>query len=296
MGWLQLTLATDRARAPLIETVLTLAEAQAVTLADAGDEQQLEPPPGTTPLWSQVLVTGLFPNDAEALARAQQAARSLADQIVGEPRFEHLEDRAWERAWLDDFAPQRFGRRLWVCPHGQAPDVADAVVVELDAGLAFGTGHHPTTALCLRWLDGADLAGKRIIDYGCGSGILAIAALRLGAAAAVAIDHDPQALEATRSNARDCGLTDCLTVCAPEEHPSPFGDVLLANILAGPLLSLAPAFADLLRPGGDLILSGLLSSQVGTVASAYRRWFDLDAPEAEEDWALIHGLRRSSCP
>src|SRR5690606_26158458 len=193
----------------------------------------------------------------------------------------------------------RFGRRLWVCPGGQRPAAAEiaaagdsAVIVELDPGLACGTGTHPTTALCLEWLDGADLAGARVIDYGCGSGILAIAALKLGAAHATAVDIDPQALIATRENAERNGVASRLSVqldCAPLAGGV---DVLLANILAGPLESLAPRFAELVRGGGALVLSGVLSSQFATVASSYAPWFDISPATLREDWARLEGVRR----
>jgi ribosomal protein L11 methyltransferase len=296
MGWLQVTFAADRKRAPLIETALDVAEALAVTLTDAGNEPQWEPPPSATPLWSEVLITGLFPGDEEARARAEQLAKSLAGHIVGEPRFEYVEDRPWERAWLDDLEPKRFGRRLWVCPTGQAPAVGDAVVVELDPGLAFGTGHHPTTALCLRWLDGAELRGKTVVDYGCGSGILAIAALRLGAVRAVAVDHDPQALDAAAANAAENGVSDRLHVCAPEVGTRPPADVLVANILATPLIQLARRFSASVRPGGDIVLSGILTAQTKAVSNAYAPWFDLETPRTEADWVLLYGHRKPSCP
>jgi ribosomal protein L11 methyltransferase len=296
MAWLQLTFATDRVRAPLIETALGIADALAITLTDGGDEAQLEPPPGTTPLWSEVLVTGLFPGDSHSRTRAERLAESLAGQCDLEPRIEYLEDRPWERAWMDDFAPRQFGRRLWVCPTDETLHLQKAVVVRLDPGLAFGTGHHATTALCLRWLDGAELAGKQVIDYGCGSGILAIAALRLGAERAVAIDHDPQALEATSANALENGVGDRLVVSSPEARPREPADVLVANILAAPLIELAPRFAALVRPAGDLVLSGILEEQVDAVAAVYASAFELEAPWSEDGWALLSGRRRPLCP
>jgi ribosomal protein L11 methyltransferase len=191
-----------------------------------------------------------------------------------------------------DFAPTPFGRRLWVCPKGQAAGAADAVAVELDPGLAFGTGRHPTTALCLRWLDGADLIGKTVIDFGCGSGILAICALRLGASRAVAVDRDPQALEATRANARDNGVAERLLACPPGSMPQEPADLLVANILAEPLVELAPRFAALSRPRGAIALSGILCGQSARIQAAYRPWFELDTPRTEEEWVLLTGRRR----
>ncbi|NCA87563.1 MAG: 50S ribosomal protein L11 methyltransferase [Gammaproteobacteria bacterium] len=295
MPWLQLTLITDRERAPLLEAALENAGALAVTLGDAGDEPQLEPPLGTTPLWGQTLVTALFAADPASRQTAETLATTLTDLQTGPPRWEAIADQAWEHTWRDDFAPTRFGERLWVCPRGQRPpsEQPDAVLIELDPGLAFGTGHHPTTALCLRWLDGTPLVGARLIDYGCGSGILAIAALKLGAAEALAVDHDPQALEATHANAAENGVTGRLRMLAPQELPVEQVDCLVANILAGPLIELAPRLAAMVRPGGRLALSGLLADQTPTVAAAYAPWFELEPPVSEEEWTLLSGRRRS---
>jgi ribosomal protein L11 methyltransferase len=291
MAWLQITLTTRREHAPLIEAALENAGALAVTLGDAGDEPQLEPPPGATPLWSELEITALFEDDPRSRSVAERLAETLAGVLAAPPRLKRLEDQAWERVWLDAFAPMRFGRRLWVCPRGQAPGADDAVVVTLDPGLAFGTGHHPTTALCLRWLDAAEVAGARVIDYGCGSGILAIAALRLGAARAVAVDHDPQALEATAANSAENAVAEHLLVCAPEDLPTETAELVLSNILAGPLVELAPRLTALVRPGGRIALSGILRDQVSAVVAAYGADFALDPPVIEDDWVLISGRR-----
>jgi len=273
---------------------MTGAGAMAVTLGDAGDEPQLEPPPGATPLWTQVRLTALFPDDPEAHPRLWELSRSLAARSGTEPHFERMEDQVWERVWMDDLAPLRFGERLWIAPRGQSVSAPGSVVVELDPGLAFGTGHHPTTALCLRWLDGSDVEGKRVLDYGCGSGILAIAALRLGAARAVAVDHDPQALEATRANAEQNAVADRLLACLPadamSDEPS---DLLIANILAGPLVELAPRLAELTRPGGSIALSGILRDQTAQIQDAYEPWLELSEPQTEDDWVLLSGRRRT---
>lgn len=292
MPWLQLTFNTDREGAPLLEAALENAGALAVTLVDAADESRFEPAPGAMPLWSRMRVTALFPDEAQAAERAHRLAGSLADRLATPPSVKRLDDRHWERAWLDGFSATRFGKRLWICPRGHAAGDANAVVVELDPGLAFGTGHHPTTALCLRWLDGADLRGRRLIDYGCGSGILAIAALRLGAAQAIAVDHDPQALEATRANAHENRVSDRLLVRAAVDPRRFVTDFLVANILARPLVRLAPELASFLRPGGHIALSGILRDQAEQVSTAYRAWFDLDEPRTEDDWVLLSGRRR----
>jgi ribosomal protein L11 methyltransferase len=194
---------------------------------------------------------------------------------------------------MDRFQPMRFGRRLWIYPSNvEPPDEGEAVVVRLDPGLAFGTGTHPTTALCLEWLDGLDLAGRTVIDYGCGSGVLAIAALKLGARHVIGVDNDPQALAASRDNAERNGVAAQLDLCAPEAFPARPADALVANILAGPLHDLAPRFAECVRPGGEIALSGILRGQEDALLERYEEWFDALAVEAREDWIRISGRRR----
>lgn len=297
MSWLQLSIEVSKPDAERITAFLEGSAALSVTLADAADEPQLEPGPGETPLWSQVKISALFDADPESEALVGRLVDTLSREHgsgrVSEPRIERIEDQVWERVWLDTFKPTRFGRRLWVCPHGQEPDdpeaVREAVVVALDPGLAFGTGHHPTTSLCLGWLDGTDLDGKTVLDYGCGSGILAIAALRLGAAWAIAVDHDPQALEATRDNALANGVADRLAIYGPDEAPELQVDVAIANILAGPLIALAPRLVASLRPGGVLAVSGVLANQAGAVRAAYAERIALATTRQLEDWVLIGG-------
>src|SRR5688572_12422125 len=264
----------------------------AVSLADAGDEPLLEPAPGETPLWQAVRLRALY----EASVNPTVTAATLAI-VLGLPpeaiAVEHLEDRVWEREWLKDFRPMRFGRRLWVAPAGQRPDGHAPVILELDPGLAFGTGTHATTALCLEWLDGRIRGGERVLDYGCGSGILGLAALKLGARAALAFDIDPQALTATRENAAKNELASRVDVAERMKAVTGAFDVVLANILAGPLVELAPRLARLARPGGEIVLAGLLTSQAAEVAQAYEPWFDI-GPKAERDgWTLLAGRRRA---
>jgi ribosomal protein L11 methyltransferase len=274
------------------EDACTRLGALSVSLADAGDEPLLEPGPGETPLWRAVRVAALFP----AAVDPRMAAATL-EAVLGRPpgsiAIEFVEDRAWEREWLANFRPMRFGRRLCVAPVGQRPDEPGLVVLELDPGLAFGTGTHATTALCLEWLDGHLAGGERVLDYGCGSGILALAALKLGAATAVAWDIDPQALLATRGNAAATGLAQRVAVAEREgEVTGPF-DVTLANILAGPLVGLAPRLAGATRADGRLVLAGMLDGQADEVAQAYRPWFDIGPAAAREGWTLLAGRRRA---
>lgn len=279
------------------EDLLLAAGALSITLQDAADTPVLEPAPGTTPLWPQVRISALFAADIDLQPLLQQLQAQLPERA---PRLqaERLPERVWEREWLKDFKPLKFGRRLWVCPADQRPDpqsqsAADCYI-DLDPGLAFGTGTHATTALCLEWLDGAELAGRHIVDYGCGSGILAIAALKLGAASAVAVDIDPQALLATTDNARRNCVAERLTVVAAPPVPSVVCDVLLANILAGPLESLAAELATLVRPHGHVVLSGLLAHQAATVAMRYHPWFDIGPVTLREDWTRLDGVKRAS--
>jgi len=288
VSWLQLHLTVDKARAAEAEALMEELGALSVTLTDAEDEPMLEPPPGETPVWTRTRVTGLFPDDTETTALRRQLESTLGAEVFLEP----LEDQPWERTWLDHFRPMRFGDRLWICPSGQEVEAEEAVVVELDPGLAFGTGTHPTTALCLQWLDGAALEGRRVVDYGCGSGILGIAALKLGAAEVIAVDHDPQALAATRENARRNGVVERLRTLAPDE-PLPGGaDLLLANILANVLVELAPTLAPLLPAGGELVLSGILEEQAGEVARAYAPRFEFAPWSSLEGWVRLDGVKR----
>lgn len=292
MNWLQLVIELGRAELPGAEDACIALGAIALSLADAGDEPLLEPPPGATPLWREIRLRALFNETAEpGLLSATLAA------VLGLPataiRIERVADRAWEREWLKDFRPMRFGQRLWVCPAGQRPEPADAIVLELDPGLAFGTGTHATTALCLEWLDEQAPGGTRVLDYGCGSGILALAALRLGATAATAFDIDPQALLATRENATKNGLSERIAILGEADAIKGAFDVVLANILAGPLIALAPYLAAHCRPGGVLALAGLLEDQAAEVAEAYRPWFDIETAARREGWTLLAGCRRA---
>ncbi|MCG8426424.1 MAG: 50S ribosomal protein L11 methyltransferase [Chromatiales bacterium] len=294
MSWLQLHLTVDKERAPLIELVFENLGALSVTLGDAEDDPQLEPKPGESPLWQQTRVTGLFAGDSDADELRNAINQALNEDVSRHLQLEILQDQAWERAWMDAFHPMQFGKRLWICPTGQQVSADNAVIVDLDPGLAFGTGTHPTTALCLSWLDNQSLAGKTVIDFGCGSGILAVAALLLGAESAIAIDHDPQALEATLANAQKNGVEDRLIIHDSEQPPEQPCDILLANILASTLVDLEPLLASLTKPGGEIALSGILHNQTLDVLNAYQGDFKILQTERLEEWMLIAGQRLSS--
>ena len=291
MSWLQLSLDTSETEAPLLELVFENLGALSVTLGDAGDQPLLETPPESEQLWRHTRVTALFEGEQNPRQLQDALATALSEPLMAKLRWERIEDRIWERVWLEHFKPMSFGRRLWVCSAGETVEQADSVVIQLDPGLAFGTGTHPTTALCLEWLDSLALEGKTLIDYGCGSGILAIAALKLGAASVIAIDHDHQALQASRDNAEKNGVAERLTTCLPEDAPAQPADLLVANILAGPLIDLAPRIAGLIRPDGCFALSGILAEQAQEVAAHYQPFARLSPVRQREEWILISGAK-----
>lgn len=292
MPWLQLHLPVAKADAEQLENALDELGAAAVTLTDAADEPLFEPPPGATPLWQETVISALFdPSlDADELLASVRAFSGLA---LVEYKAELLADQVWERAWMNDFKPMRFGERLWIVPSNCAPEDDQAINLKLDPGLAFGTGTHETTALCLNWIDAARLDGKQVLDFGCGSGILAIAALLCGAKDAVGTDIDPQALLASADNAANNGVDDRLALYLPEDLPKTQVDVLLANILATPLIELCAHLASLCRPGADLVLSGILANQADAVLDAYAPWFDMQPPVQRGDWVRLTGSRKS---
>jgi ribosomal protein L11 methyltransferase len=296
MPWLQVSITAEREQAPLLELLLENLGAVSVTLGDAADHPILEPSPGEQPLWPQTRVSALFEGARNAKQLNAKLQASLPAEMARNLTLERVEDRIWERVWMEDFHPMRFGHRLWVCPQGMPPEAADAVTLELDPGLAFGTGTHPTTGLCLEWLDGADLRDLAVIDYGCGSGILAIAALLLGASGAIAVDHDPQALLATRENALRNRVEQRLSVCPPSQMPDTQAQVLLANILAYPLIELCTTLAERVAPDGRIVLSGILSEQAHAVTQAYHPYFDMHSPVTRDGWVRLEGVRRSPRP
>jgi ribosomal protein L11 methyltransferase len=280
-----------------VEAALIEAGASSITFTDRADEPILEPKPGEIRLWSDTLVRALFQGTSDsaraALINLQQLSAALGAHVTETARIRPVEDQVWERAWLKDWKSMRFGRRLWVVPStGERPQDPDAVVVRLDPGLAFGTGTHPTTALCLQILDSLPVQGRGVIDYGCGSGILGIAALKLGAAQVVAVDIDEQALLATRENAIRNQVADRVTVqnIQPPLRPA---YCVMANILAGPLVELAPLLTPACEPGGYLLLSGLLKQQAYEVKAAYAAGFDMVQVTERDDWCCIYARRAS---
>ena len=269
--------------------------ASSVTFVDADDSDAapvLEPAPGEFRLWPCARIRALFAPDTGRSAVVDALSRTLGlEPALLQTR--EIADRAWEREWLRDFHAMRFGRRLWVCPHHERVEDPDAAVVMMDPGLAFGTGTHPTTALCLEWLDAHPPPGGEVVDFGCGSGVLALAALRLGARSASCFDIDSQALIATRDNASANGLSDRVRLHDRAEAIPQGADLLLANILSGPLIELAPCFADILRPSGALVLSGLMEREVPEVTRAYEAWFDMGTFGARESWVCLWGRRNT---
>ncbi|MFM2484881.1 50S ribosomal protein L11 methyltransferase [Celerinatantimonas yamalensis] len=291
MPWIQLKINATQSTAEPIGDLLMDLGAQAVTFLDRHDIPVFEPKPGETLLWGDTDVQGLFPADTDM----QPVLTILKDaQLINAHnyRFDPLEDKDWEREWMKNFKPMRFGERLWICPSWLPIPEPDAVNVMLDPGLAFGTGTHPTTALCLEWLEGLDLRNKTVVDFGCGSGILAIAALKLGAKRVVGIDIDPQALQASHDNAQRNHVDDKLELYLPQNQPSDFkADVVVANILAGPLKELCDVICGYVDDNGSLALSGILNEQSEAVSDVYRTKIDLDPVTSREDWCRISGKR-----
>ena len=275
-----------------IEAVLLRNGALSVTLTDAGDDPVLEPAPGETPLWNETRISALLDADADIPALKDDLRHSLDLVELPPNQVETIADRAWEREWLKDFGPMRFGERLWIVPGDAESPGNDAVVVRLDPGLAFGTGTHPTTALCLEWLDGLDVSGKTVLDFGCGSGVLSVAACKLGAIFVEGIDIDLQAVTASRQNALHNDVGDRFRAgTARQDDQSPF-DIVIANILAGTLIDYSETLRDAVKSGGKLALSGVLSEQVNAVRDAFHEWFDFEPPAIKDNWARLTGTKR----
>lgn len=293
MSWQQLICQTTADFQDEIVEQMETAGAVSITWQDAEDDPILEPKPGEMRLWDNLVVTALYKADADLTPLLLRLESRKADWQIHALRLETLEDQPWERAWMDSFQPMCFGQRLWIYPSWHDIPQDDSVKLLLDPGLAFGTGTHPTTALCLEWLDSADLHGKEVLDYGCGSGILAIAALKLGARHADATDIDPQALQASKDNAERNGINpQALHTCYPDELPVKTYDVVMANILSGPLVELASKLLAMLKPGGKLVLSGILAEQRPAIQVAYSQSLHDMAIEQKEDWIRFTGTGR----
>ena len=292
MTWHQISVITTEDLAPRLADFFDKLGAVSVTYMDAEDEPVYEPAIGETKIWSNTEVIALYELDAEPeLIKNQVYATFKAEQLHNY-RHEIIEDQEWERAWMEFYKPMKFADKLWVCPTDQEQYESGTVCLTLDPGLAFGTGTHPTTALCLEWLASHDLAGKTVIDYGCGSGILAVAAILLDAKEAHAVDIDPQAITATLSNALKNRVQDKISCYLPEQFTPFQADVVLANILAKPLIEMAEQISNLVASGSHLVLSGILHEQAESVMNAYRQYIIFEAPVQQEDWIRLEGIKR----
>jgi len=292
VAWQQFEMLLELLRPARVEELFLNHGAHSITLTDAADDPVLEPLPGETPLWRQTRIAGLFPDNTDLALLRAELLREFDLKSLPQHTITNLEEREWEREWLRDFRPMQFGQRLMVSPAGFEIDVPDAVVVRLEPGLAFGTGTHATTALCLTWLDGLDLRGLRVLDYGCGSGILSIAALMLGARSADAYDIDPQAISATAMNAEQNGVGDRLNPTLDTTRLNTGYDVVIANILAGPLTEHSGSICTRIAPSGRLALSGILEPQAEAVVAAYSPWIDFEPVATSDGWIRLSGIRK----
>lgn len=292
MPWIQLRLSADEETAEKYSDWLSACGAQAVTFIDAKDTPIYEPLPGDEVIyWNNTVVMGLYDasHDMDKVLNYLKAIHP--DKAKMAYKLEQLEDKDWEREWMDNFHPMKFGQRLWICPSWRDVPDPSAVNVMLDPGLAFGTGTHPTTALCLTWLDGLDLVGKTVVDFGCGSGILSLAALKLGAKKVIGIDIDPQALQASLENAKRNQCEDRLELFLPKDQPEFKADVVVANILAGPLRELAPVIIEYVASNGVLALSGVLEDQAQELQTIYGEFCQMDPFIIQDEWVRLSGVR-----
>lgn len=297
MSWIQAYVETQKQQVEMVEALLLNAGALSITLADNADEPILEPELGTTPIWQHTRLIGLFAQgtNKQELENNLELDFSSLFQNSEKPKFHvaELEDKNWLNVWMDDYHPIQFGSRLWVCPSWSTPPDKNAINLKLDPGLAFGTGTHPTTALCLSHLDENIQGGESVLDFGCGSGILGIAAVLLGANSFCGIDIDPQAIQASQDNAKRNQLAqNQYSLSLPEQAKTQQYDCVIANILAAPLTELAPTLANYCKPGGRILLSGLLESQAEDMLRTYEQWFELAPPKQLKEWILITGTKR----
>ncbi|MDC0220575.1 50S ribosomal protein L11 methyltransferase [Gammaproteobacteria bacterium] len=292
--WQQLKIQLHSEDASYFEQILFDSDAISISYLDAEDQPVFQEEPGSTPLWDNTFLLCLFNTKTDLgslLNKLRCNTKVLNNKTLN---IELIEDQDWERSWMKDFEPIQFGEKLWICPSWLSPPEPNAVNIKLDPGLAFGTGNHATTSLCLRWLDQADVRGSEVIDYGCGSGVLSIASALLGAVKVHSVDNDPQAISATIDNSRRNKVPgDVLTTYLPEAVPPVHADILIANILERPLIDLSEKFAELVKKGGYIALSGLLEEQIPSLLSCYDRWFDMGAPQVEQGWVLLCGTRKS---
>ncbi|MEO8673113.1 MAG: 50S ribosomal protein L11 methyltransferase [Tahibacter sp.] len=293
MPWIELSLTLHSDQQETIEAALEDLGALSITLLDAEDHPIFEPGPGETPVWPTIKLAALFDVACDRVGLVHALTELVPEIAPDQLSFRDVADEDWVRAWMDTFQPMQFGRRLWIYPWNIEPPLDDpnAVIVRLDPGLAFGTGTHPTTALCLEWLDSLDLAGRTLVDYGCGSGVLAIAALKLGATHVIGVDNDPQALQASLDNAERNGVADRLELLLPDAYVAKPQDVLVANILAGPLAELAPVFAQSAKTLAPFAISGILAGQDAELLPRYATWFNDLQVSQREDWVRISGIR-----
>ena len=289
MAWLQISVEVSGDQVEVFSEAFNTIGALSVTVLDAGDEPLLEPAPGATPLWSNTRVVALF-DTAQDAAVLKKQLQNILEAPVPDLLVESLADRDWSSTWRDTFGMMQFGTRLWVCPVGESPPDPEAIVVHMDPGMAFGTGTHTTTALCLEWLEAHPPVNRSVIDYGCGSGILAVAVRKLGAAGVIAVDIDPQALLATQENARRNGCE--IEVLHPEALGQGPADLVVANILANPLIEFAKDLSRHVHAGGQLVMTGILAEQAEAVMAAYVDWFVFAAPVYREEWVLLEGLKQ----
>lgn len=292
MSWLQISLCTTSKTAQILGDLLCEAGAMTVSMQSGNNEEIYEPPPDVTVLWDSTRVTGLFDMKTDVKQVLEFLRTSLQVSSLPPYYIERMENQDWQEKWMDTIQPLSFGNRLWIFPTWLASSPQTGIHIILDPGLAFGTGSHPTTALCLEWLDQQDITGWEVIDYGCGSGILSIAAAKLGASHIWSLDIDNQALVATLHNANLNMVQQQITTIMPARLPRHKVDCLMANILANPIIELVPTFAKLISAGGSIVLSGILTTQTTDVATALEPHFNVDHMEEREQWVRISGTRR----
>ena len=293
MAWQQWRLEIEPAKQEVVEAILLEYGAVSITLESAANEQVLEPDPGEVKLWQRLQLVALFEQDADRDKLVKEIATHPLWPGVIRSRWEALEEQVWERAWMVDYEPMRFGKRLWICPSWAEPPEPEAINLMLDPGLAFGSGTHATTALCLEFLDRVICGDEEVIDYGCGSGILSLAALKLGARHVTGIDHDPQAIIASGDNLMTNNIDpEKLTVCLPEEFKPISADIVVANILAETLIGLVDKIVNLIQPGAWLAMSGILESQADQVETIYSPWIEFEKPHIQDEWVLLSGRRK----